>query len=266
MIRKAYVDTPSGQVHYRATGPIEAPPIVFLHQNTSSGWMFEYTMEVLADEFRCIALDLPGFGGSYEPTAFTSIQFLTEAVLESIESLGLGSFHVCGQHTGAGIGAEIGTRLPGRVLSVMMIGPLLLLEEEKRWYRENFKGSARPDADGKYLHDTWSYLRDNGAGIDLDMLHDEMWQTLRSWRARGMVYGCVWDFPFEEFFARLTCPILLMAAPDDVLYPGYQRAKAARPDCVAVELSGSNFEPYLDPRGTAYAIRNFIRGNNEATP
>lgn len=261
MIRKAYVDTPSGQVHYRTAGPADAPAIVFLHQNTSSGWMFEHTMAELSDEYLCIAPDLPGFGGSYDPPEFSSIGCLTDAVVETLDCLGLETLHLCGQHTGAGIAAEIGTRMPARILSVALIGPLLLLQEEKRWYRENFKGSARPDSDGRYLRETWNYLCENGARIDLDMLHEEMWQALRSWRARGMVYGCVWDFPFEDYFLRLTCPVLLLAAPDDVLYPGYQRAKAARPDCAAVELTGSNFEPYLDPLGTADAIRNFIAGH-----
>lgn len=258
MIRKGYVDTPSGQVHYRTAGPSNAQPIVFLHQNTSSSWMFERTMSALADRFRSIALDLPGFGGSYDPPDFKSISYMTTAVIEALDCLGLQSFHVCGQHTGAGIAAEMGTRMGERVRSVMMIGPLLLTDEEKLWYRENFKGSARPDAAAEYLRETWNYLGDNGATIDLAMQHEEMWQALRSWRARGMVYGCVWDYPFEQYFMALRCPVLLMAAPDDVLFAGYQRSHAARPDCAAVELSGSNFEPYLDARGTSAAIRAFL--------
>lgn len=265
MIRKAYVDTPSGQIHFRTAGPKEAQPILFLHQNTSSSWMFERTMLALADRFRSVAIDLPGFGGSYDPGAFETFHFLTDAVIEAVECLGIEALHVCGQHMGAGIAAEMGIRRPDRVRSVMMIGPLLLSEDEKRWYRENFKGSAPPDASGTYLRETWSYLGDNGAATELAMHHEEMWQVLRSWRTRGMVYGCVWDFPFEKFFMNLSCPVMLMAAPDDVLYHGFKRAKAARPDCVAVELSGSNFEPYLDPAGTARAIRAFLDGEPELT-
>jgi pimeloyl-ACP methyl ester carboxylesterase len=258
MIRKAYVDTPSGQIHYRIAGQQRAHPILFLHQNTSSSSMFEPTMRVLSDRFQCIAIDLPGFGGSYEPKEFQSASELTDMVIEAADCLGMRSFHICGQHTGAGIAAEMGVRLPDRVESVMMIGPLLLREDEKRWYRDNFKGSAQPDASGEYLRETWSYLGEGGAAVDLAMHHEEMWQALRSWRARGMVYGCIWDFPFERFFMDLTCPILLMAAPDDVLYKGFQRSREARPDCAAVELTGSNFEPYLDPEGTAGAIRAFL--------
>ena len=257
-IKKAYVETSAGQVHYRYGGPSGLSPIIFLHQNTSSSKMFLRTMEKLCDRRNVIAFDLPGFGETYDPPAFESISQLTMPIIEAIACLEIDRFHLCGQHTGAGMAAEIGVLLPKRVLSVMMIGPLLLTEEEKQWYRENFKGSAKPDKNAAYLKETWDYLETNGAGIDLEMFHDEFWQALRSWRARGMVYGCVWDYPFEDFYARLECPILLMSAPDDVLYQGYLRAKKARPEASAVELLGSNFEPYLDPDGTSAAINDFL--------
>lgn len=261
-LKKGYIDTPSGQVHHRYGGPDGNVPIVFLHQNTSSSKMFERTMEKLCDSRKVIALDLPGFGETYDPPAFESISQLTASMIEAIDCLEINEFHVCGQHIGAGIAAEMGALLPERVRSAMMIGPFLLTKEEKESYRVNFKGSAKPDKNASYLKETWNYLETNGAGADMDMFHDEFWQALRSWRARGMIYGCVWDYPFEDFFMRLKCPILLMAAPDDVLYPGYLRAKEARPEVCAVELRGSNFEPHLDPDGTSGAIANFLVQEN----
>jgi haloalkane dehalogenase len=89
MIRKAYIDTPSGVVHYRIAGPHRAPPVLFLHQNTSSSWMFEHTMAALAADIPTIAMDLPGFGGSYDPPDFDSISALTDAVIETIDALGI---------------------------------------------------------------------------------------------------------------------------------------------------------------------------------
>jgi pimeloyl-ACP methyl ester carboxylesterase len=257
-IKKAYVDTLLGQIHFRYGGPTDAIPIIFLHQNTSSSKMFERTMDKLCNIHHVIAFDLPGFGESYDPPDFDSISQLTLPIIEAINALEIDEFHLCGQHTGAGMAAEIGVLLPERVRSVMMIGPPLLTNEEKQWYRDNFKGSAKPDKDAQYLRATWEYLETNGAGVNLEMFHDEFWQSLRSWRARGMVYGCVWDYPFEGFFELLKCPMLLMSAPDDVLYQGYLRAKEARPAACAVELRGSNFEAYLDPNGTSNAISNFL--------
>ena len=258
MIKKAYVDTPSGQIHYRHGGPIDQIPIIFLHQNTSSSKMYERTLEKLADRYRVIAYDLPGFGESFEPPAFDSISRLTEWTMAAIDAMGIDEFHVFGNHTGAGMAAEMGSLYPDRVKSVMMIGPLRLTEEEKQWYRETFSGSAAPDAGGTYLEATWKYLYELGGSLDIANCNDEMWAALRAWRARGMIYGCVWDYPFDDFIAKLTCPVMLMAAPDDVLYLGYQRTVEAMPDAMAIEVKGSNFEPCLDPEGVSNGIHRFI--------
>lgn len=258
MIKKAYIDTPGGQMHYRYGGPADQIPIIFLHQNTSSSKSFERTLALLEDRHRVIAYDLPGFGESYDPPPFTSISELTDWTMEAVDAMGIRSFHAFGNHTGAGMAAEMGSRYPERVKSVMMIGPLRLTAEEKQWYRENFSGSAAPDVAGTYLTETWKYLGDLGAPQDMHVYNDEMWLALRAWRVRGMVYRCVWDYPFDDFIAKLSCPVLLMAAPDDVLYLGYQRTKEVMPDAMAIELKGANFEPNLDPEGVNAAIRRFL--------
>lgn len=91
-------------------------------------------------------------------------------------------------------------------------------------------------------------------------MHDEFWQALRAWRARGMVHRSVWDYRFDLFIEKLNCPVLLMAAPDDVLYLGFRSTAAALPRAKAVELSGSNFERYLDAEGVAKAVDTFLSG------
>jgi haloalkane dehalogenase len=257
-IAKAYVSTPHGQVHYRHGGLGGATPIVFMHQNVSSSSMFRRTLEALEDDYELFAIDAPGFGGSYDPPRFTDLSEMTTLMLEAIDSLGIGEFHACGAHTGAAFAVEMAVRRPQRLKSVMLIGPLLLTDEEKAWYRENFKGSAAPDAEGRYLAETWEYLRVNGAGATVENHHEEMWQALRAWQARGWTYDCVWDFDFAGYFQKVACPVLLMAARDDVLYPGFERAAAARPEADRAILKGSNFEANLDPGGTSQAIRGFL--------
>jgi len=257
-IKKAYVDTPRGQVHYRYSEAGSGIPIVFMHQNVSSSAMFQRTLEVLEGDYKLFAIDTPGFGGSYDPPRFTDLSEMTAQMIEAIDSLGIRDFHACGQHTGAALAAEMAVRHPQRVKTIMLIGPLLLTDDEKKWYRANFKGSAAPDAEGHYLAETWEYLKVNGAGITVENHHEEMWQALRAWRARGWTYDCVWDFDFEGYYRKASCPILLMAAKDDVLYPGFERASAARPEAETAVLKGSNFEPNMDPQGTSQAIRSFL--------
>lgn len=49
-------------IHYVDEGPRDAPVLLFVHPG--AGWSFTYRYQIreLSDEFRCVALDLPGYG------------------------------------------------------------------------------------------------------------------------------------------------------------------------------------------------------------
>lgn len=53
-----------GPLHAEVTGPVGAPPMLFVHPNPmdSSSWI--YQMAHFSTWFRCIAVDLPGYGRS----------------------------------------------------------------------------------------------------------------------------------------------------------------------------------------------------------
>ena len=259
MIRKAYVDVPEGQLHYLHAGPEGQPPLVFMHQNTSSAAMFVPTMERLADAYRVIAFDLPGFGGSFDPPErFTDIEYLGKAVMQGLDALGIHEAHLVGQHTGAGLAVQMAAHHPERIKSVVLIGPFQLTEDEKAGYRKTFAGSAAPDLDGRYLKATWDYLAELGATASVDLMHREFWEALRAWRVRDWIYKCVWDFDFQLWYGRIGCPSLLMSAEDDVLYAGYLRAAADHPEADRAVVNGANFEPSLDAEGVSGAIRSFL--------
>ncbi len=262
MIKKAYADTPSGQMHYYYGGPQKKPPIIFLHQNVSSAKAFEPTLRLLIDQFHCIAVDLPGFGGSFDPPEFDSISTLTGYTMEFLDTLGFKKFHLCGSHTGAGMSAEISSLYPDRALSCMMIGALLFTEEQSARFRKEFSGSAAPGFDTAYLKETWDYVYDIGGKLDLDNMHDEFTGALRNWRVRDMIFRCVWDYPFGRFIPKIQCPTLLICAPDDVLYPGHRNTAAAMPQAKAIDVKGMDMEPNLDPEGVSRGIIDFLTENN----
>src|ERR1700712_776151 len=54
-------------VFYREAGPPDAPVILLLHGFPTSGHMFRDLIPALADRYRVIAPDLPGFGHPVVP-------------------------------------------------------------------------------------------------------------------------------------------------------------------------------------------------------
>ena len=57
------VDVNGLSVFYREAGPLDAPAVLLLHGFPSSSRMWQPLLDRLADRFRLVAPDYPGFGG-----------------------------------------------------------------------------------------------------------------------------------------------------------------------------------------------------------
>lgn len=259
-IRKGYADTRDGQVHYRRCGE-GGLPIVLLQQTASSSQMYLRMMEALGRDRALVAFDTPGFGGSFDPPGRPSMPDYAGWIGEAIDALGLERFHVFGHHTGVCIGAELAAAHPARVASLMICGPLPLTAGERKEFSKTFGAPIAPTADGAYLLETWEYLRTLGADRELELHHREVVDTLRAWQGRAQAYSAVWDQDWTALYEKLACPLLLLCAEDDVLFPFFERARTLRPDAQAVVVGGANFEPDLDPEAICRAVRSFLAAN-----
>ncbi len=260
-IRKGYADCSAGQIHYRCLEVAEddeATPIVCLHQTASSSAMYVKVMNRMTGIAPMIALDTPGFGGSFEPNDMPTMPQYAAWLLEAVDDLGIDEFHVFGHHTGACLLAEMAVLHPQRVKSAMMIGPVPLTHDEREEFRKHFSTPMSPTIDGAYLKQTWDYLIELGAHHDLELHHREVIDTTRAYMGRFKAYSSVWDQDFTSLFKKISCPILIMCAKDDVLWPYFERAQQIRPDAIAREIKGANFEPDLDPDGVVAGIKEFL--------
>ena len=258
-IRKGYADTISGQIHYRTAGSSPGAPVVLLHQTASSSASYERLIPLLANERRVYALDTPGFGQSFEPDDVPDLDCLIGALLEALTSLGIEKCHVFGHHTGACLGVEMAARYPTRVASLALSGPLPMTPEQQREYHTAISHAFSPEPTGAYLMDTWKYLADHGAARDLDVVHREVLDHVRAWRSRALTYDKVWFQDFAGFLQRVECPLLLMCADDDLLWPFFGRSRELRPDATAVVIpSASNFAADYQPQFVADHYREFL--------
>src|ERR1700760_1406521 len=72
-------------VFYRAAGDPNAPVVLLLHGFPASSFMFRELIPRLADEFRVIAPDLPGFGFTEVPVKRGYI-YSFDALAQTIEA------------------------------------------------------------------------------------------------------------------------------------------------------------------------------------
>ena len=143
IIHKGYVDTPEGQVHYRQLKNVDGTPLVLFHQTASSGMMFEQVMTLLADDFRIIALDTPGFGASFSPPDLFTVQYLSDSLHTALTSLGVESCYTFGHHTGAAIAVQMAYDHPRFIKRAVLSGPPLLSVDQVNGLRASLQDAAQ---------------------------------------------------------------------------------------------------------------------------
>ena len=262
MIKKAYTECSEGQVHYRECGEGNDETICFFHQTASSGVMFEKVMAALAKDFHCYSFDSPGFGQSYQPEEIPNLGYITDRLMEAIETLGIKQFHACGHHTGGCVAVEMPVRYKELVQSLTIIGPVLVNEEERREYMKTFVRPFAIEESGDFLKGAWEYLRMIGAGSNVHLHTREMADHLIAHDTMAMAFSAVWEQDFESFFKSVKCPLMIMCSEDDVLWPLFERAGNLRPDAKQAIVAGGDFQPDNDPNGVAAALWSFLSDLN----
>ncbi|KAF2400574.1 alpha/beta-hydrolase [Trichodelitschia bisporula] len=272
-IRKAYVDTPHGQLHYRYAAPVlaaDAKPketLLFLHKSASSSVSYELLMGMYAAKGHpCYAPDYPGFGRSFDPDAEAialiekdGTAWFAKLVLNAVRSLGVQTAHIIGHHSGTALALELAATVPEFTKSIALVGPAVMSEEERAAMKEvYFAPFNEPRPDGGHLLKTWEYLAHMGVGEDIGMWQREALDHLRAWRGRTLIYGAVWAQECEALYMKIECPILLMCARDDVLWKYFGHVKSLRPEIPAVEVGGANFELDRDAGGIEKAWTSFM--------
>lgn len=99
----AYVDEGQGDV------------VLMLHGNMSSGIHYEPLIQRLQDSYRCIAVDLRGFGDSTYNQRFDTLGELAEDVKLFLDALDIPSVFLVGWSNGGGVGLELCARYPEAV-------------------------------------------------------------------------------------------------------------------------------------------------------
>lgn len=131
-LRFRRVETASGQLSILTAGA--GPPVVLIHGLGATKGSFLPTVAALADSFRMIALDLPGFGDSVKPLrAAYHPPYFARAVFDLLDALELERAHVIGNSMGGRAAIEFGLRYPERARRLVMLTPSLAWRRARPW-------------------------------------------------------------------------------------------------------------------------------------
>jgi pimeloyl-ACP methyl ester carboxylesterase len=111
------------EIFYREAGPKDAPAILLLHGFPTSSQMFRNLIPTLADKYRVIAPDYPGYGHSSMPPrnefAYT-FDNLAKVIDEFTEIVGLTRYALYVQDYGAPVGYRLAAKHPERISAIVV--------------------------------------------------------------------------------------------------------------------------------------------------
>lgn len=104
-------------------GPADAPVVLLVHGFVVSSRYLVPTAERLAPHARVEAPDLPGFGRSERPCDMPGVEGLADALAAWMEARGHDRASLLGNSLGCQVLAALAQRHPGRVESLVLVGP-----------------------------------------------------------------------------------------------------------------------------------------------
>ncbi len=272
------------EIFYREAGPKDAPAILLLHGYPTSSHMFRHLIPALADSYRVIAPDYPGFGNSSfpDPGQFAySFAGLAEIMARFTDAVGLARYAMYIQDYGAPIGLRLALLMPDRVTAI--------ISQNGNAYEEGLSDGwdplraywANPSPENRATLSGW--LGEAGtklqytAGVredHLERLSPDNWtidwtKLSRSGNADAQIslfgdYKTNVDlYPaFQEYFRKRQPPALILWGKHDPFFTvaGAQAFLRDLPSARLVFLDGSHF--LLETHGpeATWHIRRFLGG------
>ena len=110
-------------IFYREAGSEDAPAVLLLHGFPTSSQMFRNLISALADKYRTISPDYPGYGHSSMPSrdrfAYT-FDNLAKVIDEFTQEVGLTKFALYVQDYGAPVGYRLASQHPDRITAIVV--------------------------------------------------------------------------------------------------------------------------------------------------
>jgi pimeloyl-ACP methyl ester carboxylesterase len=235
-IRRAFADTPKGQIHYRLRGH-GGKTVLLLHQTPRSSAEFLYAMPLFPSELQVIAMDTIGYGDSYKPAAISSIEDYARGAIDLLDHLKISKTSLVGHHTGSLIAFELAATYPERVEKIVLSHGSYFDASK----RESVKTRPAIDeievkSDGTHLVELWNKRKGFYPKNRTDLFQNFLIDALKAGDKLEEGHRACANYHMEDKIERIRCPVLLICGTDDPFsFPEQNRFQA--------KLKGSTFKP-----------------------
>ncbi len=212
----AYVDEGSGQ-----------ETVVFIHGLGTYLHAWEKNISALKAEYRCIAIDLPGYGKSSKLPHDGSMTYYADVVMEVLDQLNIESAVLAGHSMGGQISMVAALRYPQRVEKLVLASPAgfeRFTEGQKEWFREvmSLSGVKKTTAESIMTNAAYNFynMPDYAEFIITDRLAMRKAEDFDNYcyTVVRSVHGMV-DQPVIDKLEQIKQPTLILFGENDNLIP-----------------------------------------------
>ena len=119
--------------------------VLFIHGNMSSSAHFLPLIERIKHKYRCVAVDLRGFGDSTYNNRFDTLDELAEDVNLFTERMGIKSYYLVGWSNGGGVSLKLCAKYPEKIKKFFDIEGAGL-KGYPLYQKENYQSTGKPYA------------------------------------------------------------------------------------------------------------------------
>ncbi len=261
------------QISYLEAGTGDA--VICIHGLGGTKGSFLPTVAALADEYRTIALDLPGFGDSDKPFgAAYDAAYFADITAAFMDKLGIERAHLIGNSMGGRVALELGFDHADKVRKLALLAPSLAWLRERKWAAPLkllrpelgiLQPAPRPIVEAIVRRlipgadEGWT-----AAGVD------EFLRAYLERNGRAAFYAAARNIYLEEphgehgFWTRLKTlqaeSLFVWGKRDNVVPIAFARhVREALPAAQHVELDCGHVPQVERPRETHQAVRRFLK-------
>jgi len=219
------------RIKYRVLG--NGPDVLLLHGWASSSRMWQRLMNDLADRYRCIALDLPGFGESDKPTgSWYSIANYVQIVAQFTKALELSNPAVFGHSMGGMIALAAAGEGALPMSRMVAINPVVT--GKTYWDLRLLSDSPLSTHAMSFGHWFWPIVSGDWVGPWLGAERSDQYRRMREeWQqstpeALTGALRAVGRTDLTPALPRITTPALVLLGSRDLTAPNAEGKLAAR--------------------------------------
>lgn len=263
--------------HQDGSGDYE---LIFVHGLATNLQSFSKLIPQLKDNFKCFAIDLPGYGKSVAGTHSADQKFYSEVIKNFIKKMNLKNPVLVGNSMGGQISFSTEINFPGTVKKMILLAPAgieIFSNSDKEWIKKNFNENSFTNLSEKQIRASYAanfFIVPD----DVEILIEERLKLreLKNFHnftkvVVNSLYGLL-EQPVHNNLKNIKSDTLIILAkndrfiPNTLLHPDMtvkgigELAKQLNPNFKIITLNNcGHLIPFEKPEATTFFIKEFLK-------